>query len=137
MRAIARDFHDTMQIVTDDIMRYRSFTLNPHQFDASWKRVKTVLRMVSDLSRQIGDRAQRVKTVFFMCNLNPPQNKASWKQVKTVCMWFPTSTPKLTVELNESRYALFADGIAVWDPVPNSTHLQRPKLEWGRLDWLH
>ena len=35
MRAIARDFHDTMQIVTDDIMRYRSFTLNPHQFDAS------------------------------------------------------------------------------------------------------
>ena len=50
MRAIARDFHDTMQIVTDDIMRYRSFTLNPHQFDASYKlEIKTVcIALVTD-----------------------------------------------------------------------------------------
>ena len=57
MGAVAADLHDTAQAVTDDIMGYRSFTLNPHQFDASWKRVKTVLRMVSDLSPQIEDRA--------------------------------------------------------------------------------
>ena len=35
LSAVARDFHDIAQAVTDDIMRYRSFTLNPHQFDAS------------------------------------------------------------------------------------------------------
>lgn len=30
-----------------------------------------------------------------------------------------------------------ADGIAIHDPVPNSTHLPRHKFRWGRLDWLH
>lgn len=30
-----------------------------------------------------------------------------------------------------------ADRIAIHDPVPNSTYLQRPKLEWGRLDRPH
>ena len=76
---------------------------------------------------------ERIKT----CDLNPPQNEASWKQIETVCVWFPTWVTNLVTELNASRYALFADGIAVWDPVPNSTHLQRPKLEWGRLDRPH
>ena len=28
MVTVARDFHDTVQAVTDDIMRYRSITLN-------------------------------------------------------------------------------------------------------------
>lgn len=70
-------------------------------------------------------------------SLNSGQFDQSWKRIKAVCVWFPTSTFKLKVELNGSRYALFADGIAVWEPVPNSTHRQRSKLEWGHLDWPH
>ena len=35
MGAVARNFHDTMQAVTDDIMRYRSITLNLGRFDQS------------------------------------------------------------------------------------------------------
>lgn len=70
-------------------------------------------------------------------SLNSGQFDQSWKRIKAVCVWFPTSTFKLKVELNGSRYALFADGIAVWDPVSNSTHRQWSKLEWGHLDWPH
>ena len=33
MGAVARNFHDTMQAVTDDIMRYRSISFNLSQFD--------------------------------------------------------------------------------------------------------
>ena len=108
--------HNATQIVYRCFTYLRDSCLNSGQFDHRWK---------------------WFKTAFLMCALNPPQNEASWKRIETVCVWFPTSTPKLTVELNASRYALFADGIAVWDPVPNSTHLQRPKLEWGRLDRPH
>lgn len=35
MGAVAADLHDTVQAVTDDFTSYRSFSLNPHQFDAS------------------------------------------------------------------------------------------------------
>lgn len=55
-----------------------------------------------------------IRPVFF----TDPHFEGWWKRIKTVCVWFPISIPKLTVELNASRYALFADGIAVWDPVP-------------------
>ncbi len=33
MGAVARDLHHTTQAVTDDIMRYRSITLNCRHFD--------------------------------------------------------------------------------------------------------
>ena len=83
MWAAAADFHDTARTVTDGFTSYRSFSLNPHQFDASWKRVKTVRRVIADLIGQIDQRAQWVKSVFLMCDLNPPQNEASWKWVET------------------------------------------------------
>ena len=38
---VAADFHDTAQAVTDDIMRYRSITLNWRHFDDTWERIKT------------------------------------------------------------------------------------------------
>ena len=104
--AVARELHETAQAVTDDIMRYRSIALNCRHFDDTWKQIKAVRRVISDLSGQIDQRAQYVETVVLMCDLNPPQNEASWKRIETVCVWFPTSTPKLTVELNASKYAL-------------------------------
>lgn len=106
MGAVARELHETAQAVTDDIMRYRSIALNCRHFDDTWKRIKAVRRVISDISGQIDQRAQYVETVVLMCDLNPPQNEASWKLIETVCVWFPTSPPKLTVELNGSRYAL-------------------------------
>ena len=33
--AVAADLHDTAQAVTNNFTRYRSFSINPHQFDAS------------------------------------------------------------------------------------------------------
>ena len=52
MRAVAADIHDTAQAVTDDIMCYRSITLNCRHFDDTWKRIKAVRRVISDLRNQ-------------------------------------------------------------------------------------
>lgn len=64
MGAATVDFHDTAQGITDDIMRYRSISLNCRHFDDTWKRIKTVLRVISDLDPQIDGRTQCVKISF-------------------------------------------------------------------------
>lgn len=55
---------------------------------------------------------------------------------RSVCDFWPQYSSWVPSLIGQDKLCC-ADGIAVWDPVPNSTHLQRPKLEWGRLDWPH
>lgn len=147
--------YNTKDVYTVDILSWRNFRLPKGSRiprpPATWlKEAVSIWNPLENLSRrsllrlwQTADFhdathiVHRCFTYLRDSSLNSGQFDQSWKRIKAVCVWFPTSTFKLKVELNGSRYALFADGIAVWDPVPNSTHLPRHKFRWGRLDWPH
>ena len=105
-----------------------------------WKLIKTVfVALVTD--GRFPWRHAYCTPLFYVPSWFLPQQWSVWPKLKA-----DQGGLRVVSDLNfqiESRAQwvkmrfVGADGIAIHDPVPNSTHLSRHKFRWGRLDWLH